>query len=544
VVVTSAVLVAAASGAALAWGWRASGPLRWLLAAGTPAPPQLSDEAAAAARRGRQKPVAELAPTAMPAGLPLLGTAGTDEYGMPTQYIDGPALRSLLVHKEYAKLRLVFERLQQEFAADQRKEYWPLDAATAFSSAEPALRAELDAWVKASPGAFAPYLARGMYLTSVAWARRGFKFAKETHASDFAAMKETLPLALADLEQALALEPGSVVALQGKIRVFQGQSQKQLAKAALGQAVAICPSCFQVRVGYLMLLRPRWFGSRAEMTRFASNVGTGDKKLYLLRGYPDWDQAQTLQENKEHEAAQAAIEKACAVGTHWEFLVERGEIERQLKREKAALDDMNAAWAARPGEPTILRYRTGVYYQLKRWEDAGRDLLALLRTRPTDGTARADLDTVVKGLVYDGWEKYKAGDRNNALRLYDLAAELAPRNLEVMQRRAWVLEGRAAGPSGAPGDKAPDLAELERARKENPDDLRAHQQLDYNLARQGRFAEVIEMWNGYIARHPSDGRAYLERGGAYFHLRKIAEAKADAAKACELGISEGCMRAK
>ena len=113
-----------------------------------------------------------------------------------------------------------------------------------------------------------------------------------------------------------------------------------------------------------------------------------------------------------------------------------------------------------------------------------------------------------------------------------------------MRRRAWVVEGRAPGPTGAPGEKAPDLAELEQARKRSPDDLRAHQQLDYNLARQGRFAEVVEMWNGYIARHPSDGRAYLERGGAYFHLRKIAEAKADAAKACELGISEGCMHAK
>ncbi|MBN2576980.1 MAG: DUF4034 domain-containing protein, partial [Deltaproteobacteria bacterium] len=464
--------------------------------------------------------------------------------GMPTQYVDGPALRSLLFHKEHAKLSRIFEGLQREFAADQRKEYWPLDAATAFSSAEPALRAELDAWAEATPDAFAPYLARGMYLTSVAWARRGFKYAKETHDSDFAAMKETLPLALADFERALAIEPGSVAALQGKIKVFQGQSKKQLAKTALAQAVAICPACFQVRVGYMMLLRPRWFGSRAEMVYFASTAGKGDKKLRLLRGYVDWDEAQTLRENDKNEEALATIRRACKLGPHWEFLIERGVIQQRLKHEKAALADLDAAWAARPGQPEILRCRASVYHQLRRWEEAGRDMLALLRTRPTDEYARDNLDVVVKGLVYDGWEHYKAGKRMDSLRLYDLAAELQPRNLDVMQRRAWVIEGRAPAPSGAPGDKAPDLAALERACKQNPDDLRAHQQLDYNLARKGKYSEVVEMWNGYVARHPNDGRAYLERGGAYFHLRKMAEAKADAAKACALGISEGCMRAK
>jgi hypothetical protein len=39
-------------------------------------------------------------------------------------------------------------------------------------------------------------------------------------------------------------------------------------------------------------------------------------------------------------------------------------------------------------------------------------------------------------------------------------------------------------------------------------------------------------------------RAYLERGGAYFNLRKIDLARADAVKACDLGVSEACARAK
>jgi Flp pilus assembly protein TadD len=78
----------------------------------------------------------------------------------------------------------------------------------------------------------------------------------------------------------------------------------------------------------------------------------------------------------------------------------------------------------------------------------------------------------------------------------------------------------------------------------SPDDLRALQQLDYALARRGEFQRIVDLYTAYLARHPQDGQAYLERGGAYFHLRRLPEARADARTACELGVSEGCAREK
>jgi Flp pilus assembly protein TadD len=71
-----------------------------------------------------------------------------------------------------------------------------------------------------------------------------------------------------------------------------------------------------------------------------------------------------------------------------------------------------------------------------------------------------------------------------------------------------------------------------------------HQQLDYALSRQHDFARIAQMWTEFIARHPDEGRAYMERAGTYYNLGKQAESRADAAKACELGIAERCMRAK
>ena len=69
-------------------------------------------------------------------------------------------------------------------------------------------------------------------------------------------------------------------------------------------------------------------------------------------------------------------------------------------------------------------------------------------------------------------------------------------------------------------------------------------QLDYKLARQAQFERVVALWNDFLARHPEHGQAYLERGGALFHLRRLPDALADAQKACDLGVSEGCVRAK
>lgn len=74
-------------------------------------------------------------------------------------------------------------------------------------------------------------------------------------------------------------------------------------------------------------------------------------------------------------------------------------------------------------------------------------------------------------------------------------------------------------------------------------DFRTVQQLDYALSRQNRFPEIAVLWDAYLAIHSDDGRAFMERSGTNHRLGKVVQARADAARACELGISEGCERA-
>jgi len=64
--------------------------------------------------------------------------------------------------------------------------------------------------------------------------------------------------------------------------------------------------------------------------------------------------------------------------------------------------------------------------------------------------------------------------------------------------------------------------------------------LDYAFARERRFKEVVEMWDGYIERNPNEGRAYMERSGAYHHLGHKKASARDINQACDLEVKRAC----
>jgi hypothetical protein len=58
------------------------------------------------------------------------------------------------------------------------------------------------------------------------------------------------------------------------------------------------------------------------------------------------------------------------------------------------------------------------------------------------------------------------------------------------------------------------------------------------------FQRVLPLWDDYLSRHPDDGPAHMERAGILHLLGRDGDARAEAAKACDLGVSEGCVRAR
>jgi hypothetical protein len=93
---------------------------------------------------------------------------------------------------------------------------------------------------------------------------------------------------------------------------------------------------------------------------------------------------------------------------------------------------------------------------------------------------------------------------------------------------------------GGDSEKNQNMSDVKSQLAQHPDDFELHRKVDHGLATARRFAEVVELWDGYIANHPSDPRAYLERGGAKWHLKQRPQAIADVEKACQLGMDKAC----
>ncbi len=84
------------------------------------------------------------------------------------------------------------------------------------------------------------------------------------------------------------------------------------------------------------------------------------------------------------------------------------------------------------------------------------------------------------------------------------------------------------------------LTEVKTAIELDPSSISHYLLIDWIIASQSQnWDEIIKYWNQYLNLKPEDGRAYLERGGAYFQKKDIISAVADAKRSADLGNAEG-----
>lgn len=483
----------------------------------------------------RVAPVALVAPVPLADGPPLLAHTPKDPRG-PKEYVDRAALRSLLYFKKYARLSAFFEEIQARFEKDAGDEHLVMEALEAFASADDALRAELDGWVESGDASFAPHLARAAHYTAVGWASRGALAASKTSPEAFQKLGDALTLAGKDADKALAIHPKLEAARALLVRNDKGlpKGSPSRAKALLAESERECPSCFALRFAYGYGRMPRWGGSFEELDAFAKSLPVAKRpELATIAGLSDYERH--LAAGKDLDLALASLS---AAEKHYDaplFAEARAEALERKGDHAGALASIDHALDLRPGYPDYLATRAGILTSSKRWVEAGRDLLAAVRVARTNAEARRILAWVVEWLVWEGWEKKLAGEQDAALDRLELALELAPTDKAARQTHASIVLGEP--------DPSKRIPALEAAVRDKPNDFRAHQALDYALARQGKFPAVVAMWNGYLARNPKDGRAYLERGGAYHQLGDAAASHADAKRACDLGFAEGCVEA-
>jgi tetratricopeptide (TPR) repeat protein len=393
--------------------------------ASAPAAPAAAASAAVAASQAVATPTAPPSePVAAPTGLALAGRDGRDAYGYPTRYVDKAALRGLLEARRFAELTRSFEAFQVRFEADHRYEYWPTDASDAFGSGEPGLLPLLNAWVAATPASFAPHLARGSYWQMVGNRRRGVKWAADTSEGEFAGMHDANVLAHRDLARALELRPKLVAAYRVQMILLYGDADARMRRTR-DAALAICPECFCIRCQYIMTQVPRWGGSYAAMAAYArESERLPNRKLRLLKGLIDQDQANMLHLNRRYAEALTVINRACALGDYSKFLLQRAQTYRRLNRLDEALKDLDRGLAVRPTDELLTFERAKVHSLAGHCELAASDLAAGLRLDPENPFGRATRDIVVPALAREAAEARLAGRRADADRLRTLMAQL------------------------------------------------------------------------------------------------------------------------
>jgi tetratricopeptide (TPR) repeat protein len=451
--------------------------------------------------------------------------------------VDQAGLRSLLLRGKLPEITKYAEEYQRAFEDDFHAEYYVRAVADAFTSSEPELERALDAWVEAHRTSFAPFLARGSYRLERGYAARGSAYTKDTHATNFVAMREQLALARADFERALELSPRLIVALRQLIRTsFIGATRAEV-DAYAQRAFAVCPACMQPRVAEQYALTPRWGGSYREM-QAAADVAPVEKnsRLRLLPGYAEIDRAEGFVRDKQLERALEHVERALALGENVDVLLEKGDILRRMSNPAAALAALRRAQDISPSHAPVSFALAQVDVDAKDWRAAYRDLVAGLRIEPTSATGRFLQPYVVRGLVFAGWQAHEQGRDGEALDTLDEAAELEV-SREVEGRRGAVLTSAFHGSDA-------ELAALESAALAAPHDFDAHAKLDYALSTRRDWARIEAMWSRFIAANPAEARAYRERSGTFAQQRRMAEAHADAQHACDLGSSAGCALAR
>ena len=111
-----------------------------------------------------------------------------------------------------------------------------------------------------------------------------------------------------------------------------------------------------------------------------------------------------------------------------------------------------------------------------------------------------------------------------------------PENLQALLNRALAFE-KMGLLSAAKND-------LDKALKLAPNSWRAHAQRGNIFQKQGKQEAALKSYNRAIVLKSSCARCYLKRGNVHLKLRQTTKAFRDYEKACNLGLKDGCVKAR
>lgn len=347
-------------------------------------------------------------------------------------------------------------------------------------------------------------------------------------------MYEVLGKVVADLDKAISIDSDNIVAFAVYISVLGHMVDDEKLAAALQAALDVSPYSYAARRRYIHFTKPRWGGSYEQMqvvVDAAQEYADKNPRLTLLRGMPYADAASIRSSTNSHTLALELYDKALEFGENEETLLERGVTYYRLEKYDEAKADFSRAIELQPSLSRAYQWRSKIHYKQGMYQQAFEDIEIAGLLSPTSGYVQRTKENIANKYVKMGYELAKQRKFQPAIDYYNKAIRITPGDsyLHYRRARAYVNLNNLDMAS----------ADLEKAISLNPDDYDYYALIDWVLARKKDWPQIISYWDKYIERHPDNGRAYVERGGAYFRSGNVKEAVNNAKMAADLGDIQG-----
>lgn len=442
--------------------------------------------------------------------------------------------RNLLEEKEFKTLNQTASMIQATFERDPSYEYQAHDFFSFFKTTLPEHEHLFDAWVEHSPEHFAPYLARAHYFYLQGWAGRGSKFASETTSEQFNEMHISFIKSRKDIDTALALRPRLLTAHIMRLLMSNAEEEEAEQDRIIKETSSLFPTSFLMHQAMLLSKLPRWGGSYGEMNDIAmqayKHIET-NTEFFMLFGMIYADQAWAFLKAKEYDKALALYSQALLYGEHYSFFLDRARTYYCLNNYNKALEDVDRSISLRPSMTSPYPLRAAIYAAKDMLEKANEDFALAETLSPGDPETLEWKTAAANRIILQG-HTVAGTNPHQALAIYDKALEIDPFSSEAFFRKG-ILYAQLFQLDQA-------ISEFKQAIQYNPHHFDSFKALDYTLAAQKRWDEIIGYWNHFLALEPDNAEAYLERAGTFHNKGDEQSALADLKRACDLGQQNAC----
>ena len=436
--------------------------------------------------------------------------------------------------KKFNDLNLILDSAQSASIINPVAEDSLFTAYASFDIEDLSYEMLFNAWVEETPDSYQSYLARAVYYYRLGWDSRGAKWTSETKEEQINEMEQYFGKALNDIAVALKINHQSMLAYFMLIGITNAQGRDDESAMVVRKALNINPASYKVRSYYLKFLAPRWGGTVEQMKAFIDESlihVQKNPKLSLLEGFLYSEVGDMQSTVKKYSTADKLYTKALTYGDNHEVFWKRAKSSYRQKNDRAALEDINRAIELYSDNADYYYWRSKIYGVLKKYQKASSDIERAAKLKPNKKSIQKQRKWIISKLTNQGYELGKSRKSESAIEKYTAALHLDPNNAYLHYRRGRALVDKYKYESAR--------SDLEMAIKLDPNNYDYYALLDWVLAKRKDWNLIIKYWDQYILLNPDNGRAYVERGGAYYHKGDTASAVRDAKVAADMGNPEG-----